>query len=117
MKLPMSVTLSKRATHHFRTIKIKTGVTNNVLARIAISLAIESGEDVEKAPREDAAGQTLDRDLLFGELVYVYETVIREYMCEHEVSIPSNLAIASLIEIGAHKMGHVRSLDQLINLS
>ena len=116
IELPLSVSLSKRATHRFRAIKTKTGVTNNVLARIAISLAIESGEDVSKAPKEDSLGQTLDRDLLFGELAPVYEVIVREYMLENEIELTPAVTISSLIEIGAHKMGHVRSLEQLCNL-
>lgn len=115
-ELPASVTLSKRVTDQFRVIKTKTGVTNNVLARIAISLAIESGESIKNAHREDAAGQTLDKDLLFGDLRLEYEVAIREYLKEDDSALSPANAIASLVEIGAHKMAHVRSLEEFVEL-
>lgn len=117
MYLPASVTLSKRVTDHFRTVKKHTGVNNNVLARIAMSLALESGEDISRVPKPDGSGQTLDRDLLFGDLVEAYEVFIREYLAEMELDVTPGHAITSLVEIGAHKMGHVRSLEQLTKLA
>ena len=114
--LPPSITLSKRVTDQFRTIKTRTGITNNVLARMAISLAIESQEDVANAHKEDSLGQTLDKELLFGDLSPVYEAVIREYMLERNIELSAANTIASLVEIGAHKMAHVRSLEQFAEL-
>jgi DNA sulfur modification protein DndE len=114
--LPPSITLSKRVTDQFRTIKTRTGITNNVLARMAIALAIESQEDVSNAHKEDSLGQTLDKELLFGDLSAVYEAVIREYMLEREIELSAANTIASLVEIGAHKMSHVRSLEQFAEL-
>lgn len=113
MYLPQSVTLSETVTNKFRTIKSHTGIPNNVLARIAISLALESGEDPNKAARGDGKGQTLDRDLLFGDLTEIYEALFRQFIEDQE-----NLggAISTLIEIGAHKMGHVRSLRDITQL-
>ena len=116
-ELPLSVTLSKRVTDRFRMIKSKTGVPNNVLSRIAISLAIESGDNVANANKEDSAGQTLDRDLLFGDLALVYEVAIREYMLDNDADLSPANAIACLIEIGAHKMAHIKSLEQFAELS
>ena len=117
MELPQSISLSKRATDRFRLIKTRTGVPHNVLARIALSLAIDSEESVDHAPKEDSAGQTLDRDLLFGELVSIYEVIVREYACDREITMPVPLMISSLIEIGSTRMGHVRSLEQLCQLN
>lgn len=116
IELPPSITLSKRVTDQFRTIKTKTGITHNVLARIAISLAIESQQDVANAHKEDSLGQTLDKELLFGDLTSVYEAVIREYILGRDIELSVANTIASLVEIGAHKMAHVRSLEQFAEL-
>ena len=115
--LPSAVTLSKRVTDKFRYIRSKTGVTNNILARIAISLALESDQSVEDANREDSAGQSLDKDLLFGDLAPIYEIAIREYMLDNDVELSVGGTISSLVEIGAHKMSHIRSLEHFASLS
>lgn len=117
MYLPTSITLSKRVAVQFQTIKNNTGVPNNVLARFAISLALEGEEHINHAPPSDSGGKTLDRDLLFGGLLEIYEAMIREYMIRNKVDMPLGLAISSLVEIGAHKMGHVRSLGALTALA
>lgn len=113
MYLPQSVTLSETVTNKFRTIKSHTGIPNNVLARIALSLALESGEDPQQANRGDGKGQTLDRDLLFGDLTEIYEALLRQFV-ENQDNLGST--ISTLIECGAHKMGHVRSLRDLTQL-
>ena len=116
MYLPPRVTFSKRVTDQFRTIKTNTGVNNNVLARFAISLALECGENIENVSPSDSSGQTLDRDLLFGELLEIYEAMIREYITANRIEMPLGTAIALLVETGAHRMGHVRSLSALASL-
>ena len=117
MYLPASVALSKRTTDLFRTIKSNTGVPNNVLARFAICLALEDEENIANASQNDSLGQVLDRDLLFGAQVELYELMIREYIVNQNINSPLSSAISSLVEIGAHKMGHVRSLNALVSLS
>ncbi len=117
MYLPTSVTLSKRVSDQFQTIKNHTGVPNNVLARFAIGLALESEGRVDLLSVSDNSGKTLDRDLLFGGLIEIYEVMIREYMIRNEINMPLGPAIASLVEIGAHRMGHVRSLCALAALA
>ena len=116
IELPAKVTFSKRVTDQFRTIKTRTGVTANVLARIAIALAIASGEHVDNAHKEDSAGLSLDKDLLFGELATAYEVAVREYMLDNKIEISPANTIAALIEIGAHKMAHIRNLEQFAEL-
>ena len=117
MYLPASVTLSKHVSDQFQTIKKHTGVPNNVLARFAIGLALESEGRVDLLSVSANSGKTLDRDLLFGGLLEIYEVMIREYMIRNKINMPLGPAIASLVEIGAHRMGHVRSLCALTALA
>ena len=117
MDIPGSISISKRVRDQFQTIKNKTGLTNNVLSRIALMLAIESGASVKMGGREDAGGQTLSRDLMFGEFADLYDVVIRQYLHEKRVELPVGEAIGGLIEIGAHKMAHCRSLEDVCALA
>lgn len=117
MDIPSTISISKRVRDQFQTIKNKTGVTNNVLSRIAIALALESNAQIREATREDAGGQTLPRDLMFGEHVTVYDVLIRQFMHEKSIELPMGQVIGTLIEVGAHKMGHCRSMEDLCALS
>ena len=116
MDIPNSISISKRVRDQFQTIKNKTGLPNNVLSRIALMLAMESGAGVKQGSREDASGQTLSRDLLFGDYVELYDIVIRQYMFEKNITLPVGEALGALIETGAHKMAHCRSLEQVCDL-
>jgi len=116
MEIPTSVSISKKVRDSFQTIKNRTGVTNNVLSRIAIVLAIHSDNDLNKVVKDDAGGQTLSRDLMFGELLETFDVLVRQYMHDKQVQMPVGQAISSLIEIGAHKMSHCRSLNDLCDL-
>ena len=117
MDIPTTIAISKRVRDQFQTIKNRTGVPNNVLSRIALTLAIESGETLQAMAREDAGGQTLPRDLMFGDLIDVYDVLIRQYMHDKSIEAPMGLVIGGLIEIGAHKMGHCRSLEDICALT
>lgn len=116
MNIPGSISLSKKVRSTFQTIKNKTGIPNNVLSRIAIMLAIRSGEPMAGVTREDAGGQTLPRDLLFGDNVQNYEILIRQHIFNQQSGLSFGKAIAALIEIGAHKMAHCRSLEDIAEL-
>ena len=119
MKIPNRVTLTKTSTNKLQTIKNRTGITPNISSRIAIMLAINSNDDlsVAGAGTGDAKGQILDKDTLFGDHIDVYEIIIRQYINDNEIELPISAVITSLVEVGIHKMGHVRSLEQLCSLS
>ncbi|RLQ20257.1 DUF1832 domain-containing protein [Seongchinamella sediminis] len=116
MDIPDSISISKKVRDTFQTIKNRTGVPNNVLSRIAIMLAINSQASVQSVAKDDSAGQTLDRELMFGELLDFFDIALRQYRYETQTDLSMGELIASLIEIGAHKMGHCRSLTDLARL-
>lgn len=114
--LPRSVTISKAATDKFRMMKGVTGVTPNILARMALMLAVEDGTSLRNASVADSDGQVLSKDVLFGEHADAYEALVMQYVAEAEIDLPMQEVIVSLIEAGVHKMGHVKSLTDLLTL-
>lgn len=115
--LPNRVTLSKVATDKFRNLKGLTGLTPNILARIAIMLAIKDRSGISNAAVADTNGQVLNRDVLFGEHAAVYEMLINQYMHDMNIDVPLPDVIAALVEIGAHKIGHVKNLVDIAKLA
>lgn len=115
--LPNRVTLSKVATDKFRNLKGLTGLTPNILARMAIMLAIREGSGLKNAAVADTDGQVLNRDVLFGEHAPVYEVLINQYVHDLEIDQALPDVITALVEIGAHKIGHVKNLVDIAKLS
>ncbi|MCF7987307.1 MAG: DndE family protein [Methylovulum sp.] len=114
--LPNRIKLSKKATDKLRYLKGQTGLTPNILSRIAIMLAIREGSDLSNAGVSDNDGQELNDTTLFGEHIYVYDILINQYIYEKHLKLNIAETIVALIEIGVHKIGHVKSLDQLCHL-
>tara|TARA_B100001123_G_scaffold425914_1_gene539399 strand:- start:162 stop:515 length:354 start_codon:yes stop_codon:yes gene_type:complete len=117
MFLPNRIRLSRRSTNRLQHIKNKTGVTPNITSRIAMLLAIRSNDDINNAGVDSADGQELNKDILFGENIEVYEVLIKQYMNNNKIDMSVAKVIASLVELGAHKMGHIKTLEQLCELS
>lgn len=116
MYFPNRISISKNAANKFQTIKKNTGLTPNILSRVAIMLAINSKANVSPVSMEENSGQELSKDVLFGEHVDAYEILVRQYLHDKECELPVGNAISALVEMGAHKMGHVRSLEQLVDI-
>lgn len=116
LMLPRSVTLSKSATDKFRMIKRFTGVTPNILARMAMMLAVEDGSSLKSTGVDDTNGQVLSKDVLFGEHADAYEALISQYIIETSTGESMQGVVVGLIEAGVHKMGHVKSLSDLLVL-
>lgn len=114
MMLPNRIALSNNATGKLRYMKQFTGVTPNILSRIAIMKAIEAGGNLKNAGVADSEGQVLSRDVLFGDHAKAYEAMITQYMDENSIELPMLEVIPALIEIGVHKMGHIKRLQDLV---
>ena len=111
--LPNRVRLSKQATDKLRYIKSATGVTPNILARIAIMLAIKDETGLGSAGIKDFEGQELNQSVLFGEHFQVYDVMINQYLEDHQIDTPIAQAIAAMVEVGIHKMGHAKKVEDL----
>ena len=114
--LPNRVRLSTTATHKMQYMKGQTGITPNILARVAIMLAINEGSNLKNAGVSDFDGQVLEKSVLFGEHADVYDVLINQYIIENKIDIDTQKTIASLVEIGVHKMGHIKNLADICNL-
>lgn len=114
--LPNRITLSSKATNKMQYIKSQTGVTPNILSRIAIMLAIKEGNTLNNAGVGDSEGQTLDKSVLFGDHIDVYDVVINQHIHEFDIKLDLQKAIPALIEVGVHKMGQVKSLVDVCKL-
>ena len=114
--LPNQVQLSTKATSKMQYIKSKTGLTPNISSRIAIMLAMKEGSSLKNAELEDVNGQVLNKGILFGEHLDVYDVLINQYIYDNDIDLDIKKTISSLIEIGVHKMGHVKNLSDVCKL-
>ena len=113
MILPNRIALSQNATNKLRNMKSHTGLTPNILSRIAITKAIETTSSLKNAGVADTEGQILRREVLFGEHEQVYEVLIQQYIYDNNIEEPISEVISALIEIGVHKLGHVKNIQQI----
>jgi DNA sulfur modification protein DndE len=112
--IPNRIKISKKATDRLRYLKSQTGVTPNILARIAIMIAIKEGGDLSNAGvGELEGGQELNDTTLFGEYIFIYDVIINQYISEKEINLTVGEAIVAMVEIGVHKMGHIKQIEQL----
>ena len=115
--IPNRIKLSKKATDKLRFLKTKTGLTPNILSRIAIMLAIREGGDLSNAGVGNMeGGQELNDTTLFGEHIYLYDILINQYIYDKQLNLTVGETIVALVEIGIFKMGHIRELEQLCDL-
>lgn len=111
--LPNRVRLSQKATDKLRNLKGATGLTPNILARIAIMLAIKDGTGLGNVGVSDHEGQELSQSVLFGEHATVYDVMINQYVHDHQLDMPVAQVIAAMVEDGLHKMGHVKKVEDV----
>jgi DNA sulfur modification protein DndE len=114
--IPFRVRISDVATNRFRFIKSRTGLTPNILCRIALVLSLREKRPV-LAEAPDLSGQELNAPTLFGEHQRIYELMLEKYCAEQSDDREMSVVIASHIDNGLHKMGHVRSLNDVAMLT
>lgn len=114
--LPNRISLSQNATSKLQTIKSNTGLTPNILSRIAIMLTLKEANDLSTAGVVDYDGQTLDKTVLFGEFTDVYDVMINQYIYDNKLESPLRQTIAAMVEVGVHKMGHIKQLSDVCKL-
>ena len=114
--IPNRVRVSQHATGRLRFLKSQTGLTPNILSRIAFILAIR---DMRKVPKliEDSSGLEFNAPTLFGEHQEIYDLLLTKYYHVTSDKDDPNSVICNLIENGLHKMGHIRSLEHVVRLN
>ncbi|MCO7543262.1 DndE family protein [Stutzerimonas nitrititolerans] len=114
---PHKFKVSSASTDKLRYLKSKTGLTPNILCRFAICNALKDTTGVGNASVSDLNGQEFNSPTLFGEHMDIYELLLRQFMFEHNIEDDPVRCVAALVEIGLHKMGHVRSLKEVVQLA
>ena len=114
--LPNQIQLTTNATNKLHQLKSKTGLTPNICSRIAIMLALRESNNLSNVELGDLNGQVLHKGILFGQDIEIYDILINQYIIDNDIKLDIKKAITSLIEVGIYKMGHVKSLLDLIRL-
>lgn len=114
--IPHRVRVSERSTARLKYLKSRTGLTPNILSRIAFTLSAREMRRVSQVSGE-LNGQEFNAPTLFGEHQIAYELLLAKYIRESSDDRDPGTVIASHIENGLHKMGHIRSLQDVVALS
>ena len=111
--LPNRVHISKRATDQLKVIKGRTGVTPNILCRMALILSLEENHKAD-ADTTDLNGSEFNLSTLFGEAGPLYEAIMK---LSHDDLSPkeAQLALAAHIDNGVDKLKRAKSVKDLIN--
>ena len=113
--IPNRVRVSESATSKLRYLKSKTGLTPNILARFAFTLSVR--EALLLAVSEtNQDGQEFNAPTLFGEHQRFYELLLARYLNRSGDGRPVGAVISNHIDVGLHKMGHIRSLVDISSL-
>jgi DNA sulfur modification protein DndE len=110
---PHKFKISASSTAKLKYLKSKTGLTPNILSRFAIALALADENGLGNASVSDLDGQEFNAPTLFGEHLDIYEALLRQFTHQSALEWDPVRHVASLIEVGLHKMGHVRSIKDV----
>lgn len=110
INLPNEVTLSKSVTNKFAVIKQRTGVTPNLLGRIALMKALEDNVQLMDLKPFSEAGQKIPKDIMFGEDADIYRLALELYASEQGFKGDFKTLVNNLIEYGAHSIPQVKSI-------
>ena len=110
--LPNRIHLSKTASEQLKFLKARTGITPNVLARIALVRSIKEKFDYT-LKEVSSDGLEFQMPTLLGEYSLLYEKLLIEL---HAIQEPHELAraLAAHIENGLSYIRNVRDLKDLL---
>ncbi|MCB5186145.1 DNA sulfur modification protein DndE [Methylobacillus gramineus] len=112
--LPNRIHISARATDLLKQVKTRTGVTPNILCRIALMLSLEEKHQAD-TNITDLNGQEFNLTTLFGETAELYQSALRQAHGNASAK-EAQLLFAAHIDHGVDKLRHVRSLSDLLKL-
>lgn len=110
---PARLYLSKNTWDRLQYLQTKTRLTPNVMARIAISLALRDIRTASINENKPEETHVINREVLFGEQEKSYEALVRQFCAEQTVDADIQNIIRSLIDNGLHKIGHIKSISDL----
>lgn len=111
--LPNRVHISKRASDQLKLIKSRTGVTPNILCRIALITSLNEGHKVN-TEGTDTGGLEFNLPTLLGDSFQLYEALIKQ---SHGDLKPkqAELVLAAHIDNGVDKLKRVKSVTELLD--
>lgn len=114
---PHKFRISSASSDKLRFLKSKTGLTPNIICRFAICNALKDTVGIGNASVSDLNGLEFNSSTLFGEHLDIYELLLIQFMFEHNIEDDPVRCVAALVEVGLHKMGHVRSVYEFVKLA
>lgn len=114
--LPPEITLSRATTNKFSLIKQRTGITPNLIGRVALMKALESGIKIVDLKTFNQPGQRIPKDIFFGDDSDVYELAIELFV--HESGFEGDIKdlLNMLVEHGAHSVSAIKNISDLESL-
>ncbi len=113
---PTRINLSKTTWDRLQYLQTKTRLTPNVIARIAIMLALRDIRTATINESKPTGTHVINRDVLFGEHERFYEALVRQFYAEQSIQADIQDVVRSLIDNGLHKLGHIKAFSDLRNL-
>jgi DNA sulfur modification protein DndE len=114
MMLPSRVKIPADLTDVLKQLKGRTGITPNILCRIALVLSLREGRRDTHQPK-DLDGLEFNLSTLFGEHLGLYECLIRQVYGELEVPRTEQL-LAQHISDGLMRIRAARSVSDLAEM-
>jgi DNA sulfur modification protein DndE len=109
--LPKRLRISKAATDNLKMLKGRTGITPNLICRMALLLSLEDGPRGGRNLVE-AVGSEFNAPTLFGEFGFLFEALIRQVHGKVDTKQCAAIII-SHIDDGLARLRKSRSLSEL----
>ena len=113
--LPNRFRISQRATETLKQIKGRSGVTPNILCRMALVLSLREGRQAA-AQRIELDGSEFNTPTLFGDYPLVYESLIRQVHGPLDGKEIQRV-VAAHIDAGVDQLKRVRRLGDLLTFA
>lgn len=111
---PNRFRVTKSASDTLKVLKARTGITPNILCRLALVLSLEQGKPTMRNHGE-MDGNEFNASTLFGEHVQTYDSLIRQVHGELEAK-QYTMAVAWHIEKGLEQLKRCKTLIELSQL-
>jgi DNA sulfur modification protein DndE len=111
--LPTEVSLSKGATNKFALIKQRTGITPNLMGRVALMKALESNVKFADLKEVGSTGQKIPKDIFFGEDSDIYDLALELYSKSISFEGSTKDLVNMLVDYGAHSIPTIKNISDL----
>lgn len=113
--LPKRLHISQSATDKLRILKGRTGLTPNIICRIALVRSLNDGAKGGQR-KTDLSGSEFNHVTLFGEHAAVFEALLRQVHGHLDAKLVAQ-CIASHIDDGLQPLTKAKSLSDLVQLA